>query len=62
MLHIGPYSDEAASFELIAPVLDRAGLAAAPTHIEVYLNDPSRTRPDGLRTVLLRELRTPAKR
>jgi len=51
-----------ASFELIAPVLDRAGLAAAPTHIEVYLNDPSRTRPEGLRTVLLRELRAPAKR
>ncbi len=56
VLHIGPYSDEAASFELIAPVLVRAGLDAAPTHIEVYLNDPSRTRPDALRTVLLREL------
>ena len=62
VLHVGPYSDEVASFELIAPVLDRAGLAAAPTHIEVYLNDPSRTRPEGLRTVLLRELRAPAKR
>jgi hypothetical protein len=56
ILHVGPYRAEQASFELIAPVLDRAGLAAAPTHIEVYLNDPGRTRPAALRTVLLREL------
>ena len=56
ILHVGPYREEQASFELIAPVLDRAGLAAAPTHIEVYLNDPGRTRPAALRTVLLREI------
>ena len=56
VLHVGPYSEEAASFELIAPVLDRAGLVGAPTHVEIYLNVPGRTRPDALRTVLLREL------
>lgn len=56
VLHVGPYSDEEVSFALIASVLDRAGLKAAPTHIEVYLNDPSRTRPAALKTVLLREL------
>ena len=56
VLHIGPYAKEDTSFELIASVLDRARLNAAPTHVEVYLNDPGRTRPDALRTVLLREL------
>ena len=56
VLHIGPYNQEEASFDLIASALGRAGLGAAPTHIEVYLNDPGRTRPAGLRTVLLREL------
>jgi hypothetical protein len=56
ILHVGPYGKEPASFELIAQVLGKAGLAAALTHIEVYLNDPSRTRPDKLKTVLLREL------
>ncbi|HVV16451.1 MAG TPA: hypothetical protein VHH90_04540 [Polyangia bacterium] len=56
ILHIGPYGNEPASFELIADVLEKAGLRAAPTHIEVYLNDPSRTGPDKLKTVLLREL------
>ena len=56
VLHIGPYNQEEASFDLIATALTRAGLDAAPTHIEVYLNDPGRTRPAALRTVLLREL------
>jgi hypothetical protein len=56
ILHIGPYSQEGASFSLISSVLERAGLTPAPTHIEVYLNDPARTRPDALQTVLLREL------
>ena len=56
MLHVGPYSNEADSFDLIDTTLSRAGLAPAPTHIEVYLDDPSRTRPQALRTVLLREL------
>ena len=56
ILHVGPYGKELASFELIAQVLEKAGLAAAPTHIEVYLNDPSRISPDKLKTVLLREL------
>jgi hypothetical protein len=56
ILHVGPYGDEPASFELIAKAIDRAKLIAAPTHIEVYLNDPSRTKPAGLKTVLLREL------
>jgi hypothetical protein len=58
ILHIGPYDDEPASFDLIAKAIDRAQLTAAPTHIEVYLNDPSRTKPAALKTVLLRELAT----
>jgi hypothetical protein len=60
ILHLGPYADEPASFDLIAPVLERAGFAAAPSHVEVYLNEPSRTRPAGLKTVLLRELAAPS--
>jgi hypothetical protein len=56
VLHVGPYADEQASFALISAALDRAGLTPAPTHIEVYRNDPTRTPPAGLETVLLREL------
>jgi hypothetical protein len=56
ILHLGPYADEAASFALIDPVLEKAGLEPAPTHLEVYLSDPGRTKPAALKTVLLREL------
>jgi hypothetical protein len=56
ILHIGPYSEEDASFALISAALDRAGLKPAPTHIEVYRKDPGHTRSAALETVLLREL------
>jgi hypothetical protein len=56
VLHVGPYADEEKSFALIAAALEHAGLTPAPTHIEVYRNDPRRTRPEALETVLLREL------
>jgi hypothetical protein len=56
VLHLGPYADEEASLALISAALERAGLRPAPTHLEVYRNDPGRTRPAALETVLLREL------
>jgi hypothetical protein len=56
VLHVGPYAEEEASFALISTALERAGLTPAPTHIEVYRNDPRRTHPAALETVLLREL------
>ena len=56
VLHVGPYASEPESFARIGAVLADAGLKPAPTHIEVYLNDPRRARPAALRTVLLRQL------
>ena len=56
ILHVGPYADEPASFARIASALERAGLTPAPTHIEVYRNDPRKTRSTRVETVLLREL------
>jgi hypothetical protein len=56
VLHVGPYADEPQSLAAVDKVLRQAGLAAAPTHIEVYRKDPRRVRPAALETVLLREL------
>ena len=56
VLHVGPYADEPASFEKIRAALAEAGRMGAPAHLEVYLSDPRRTKPEKLRTVLLREL------
>jgi hypothetical protein len=55
MLHVGPYADEPRSFARMIPVMEAAGLKPVRPHIEIYLNDPGRTKPDKLKTVLLKE-------
>jgi len=56
VLHVGPYADEPASFDKIRAALAAAGRTGGFAHLEVYLSDPRRTRPERLRTVLLLEL------
>ncbi|HSN15105.1 MAG TPA: GyrI-like domain-containing protein [Anaeromyxobacteraceae bacterium] len=56
VLHVGPYADEPASFERIRAALTAAGRSGGNAHLEVYLSDPRRTKPEKLKTVLLREL------
>lgn len=56
ILHVGPYSREAASLSKLDALLVTAGLGPARSHVEVYLSDPRRTPSSKLRTVLLREL------
>jgi hypothetical protein len=63
VLHIGPYADEPRSFAKIDAVVRAAGLTPRPAHLEIYLNDPRRTKPERIKTVLLRELgRGPSRR
>lgn len=59
VLHVGPYAAEGASFARIAAVVQQAGLATHNAHVEVYLNDPRRAKPDKLKTVLLLECAAP---
>lgn len=56
VLHIGPYGQEGESFGKIVEVVQDAGLAPRNSHVEVYLNDPRRTKPEKLKTELLLEL------
>ena len=56
VLHVGPYGDEGAAFAKILSAVETAGLTPRHTHLEIYLNDPRRTAPTKLRTVLLLEL------
>jgi hypothetical protein len=53
ILHVGPYSDEPASFATIESLLESQGLKREPWHVEVYLSDPGRVAPEKLKTVLL---------
>jgi hypothetical protein len=59
VLHVGPYADEGASFARIAAIARTAGLLPANAHSEIYLNDPRRTKPERLRTILLLDLTAP---
>ncbi|UYP19673.1 GyrI-like domain-containing protein [Rhodococcus sp. Z13] len=53
ILHVGPYDDEAPVLErLHTQVMPERGLTFAGEHHEIYLNDPRRTEPAKLRTVL----------
>ncbi len=56
VLHIGPYAREGESFAKIVEVVQDAGLVARNSHLEVYLSDPRRTKPEKLKTELLLEL------
>jgi hypothetical protein len=56
ILHVGPYADEPASFARMRAAVEAAGLRRAHPHVEIYLNDPRRTAPGRLRTVLLGEV------
>ena len=56
-LHKGPYSEEGRTLDAIGRAMAREDLKPSFSHIEVYLNDPRRTAPERLKTVLLREAR-----
>ena len=53
ILHVGPYATEPASFARMGEALAAAGLCRAHPHVEVYLSDPRRAKPEKLKTVLL---------
>jgi hypothetical protein len=55
VLHVGPYGEEARSFDKIIAAFEAAGLTPKHRHSEVYLSDPRRTKPARLKTVLLLE-------
>lgn len=56
VLHIGPYAKEGDSFARIIETVEGAGLKPGHAHVEVYLSDPRRTKPEKLKTELLLEL------
>ena len=56
ILHVGPYATEPESFARMGEALAAAGLRRARPHVEIYLSDPRRSKPEALKTVLLGEV------
>ncbi|HET6809435.1 MAG TPA: GyrI-like domain-containing protein [Acidimicrobiales bacterium] len=51
-LHVGPYSAELPTVQLLHDFIAGHGLAATGHHHEIYLGDPRRCAPERLRTIL----------
>ncbi|MET0821942.1 MAG: GyrI-like domain-containing protein, partial [Aeromicrobium sp.] len=55
VMHIGPYTTEGPTIERLHAFIHDHGLefdGIRHKHHEIYLNDPRRTRPDRLRTII----------
>ena len=63
MLHVGPYADETTTIDAMLAFAAGAGCRPKGRHHEIYLNDPRRTAPAKLRTILRQPLSSrPARR
>lgn len=52
ILHRGAYADEAPTIARLHQFIAEQGCALAGKHHEIYLNDPARTAPERLKTVI----------
>jgi hypothetical protein len=57
IMHIGPYSDEPATIEKIDAFAQGHGYQLHGRHHEIYLGDPTRAKPENLKTVLRHPIR-----
>jgi hypothetical protein len=52
VLHVGPYSEEGPTIELLHGFIEESGYRPRGDHHEIYLGDPRRTKPENLKTIL----------
>lgn len=52
ILHRGPYSEEGPTIQLLHDFIHEQGYQMRGDHHEIYLNDPRRTKPENIKTIL----------
>jgi hypothetical protein len=52
IMHIGPYSEERPTIERLHAFIEEGGHRLRGRHHEIYLSDPTRAKPENLKTVL----------
>ena len=52
LLHVGPYATEGPTIQRLHTFIADHGCEPVGKHHEIYLNDPSRTAPEKLRTII----------
>lgn len=51
-MHVGPYSEEAATIAVVHQYAQESGYALAGKHHEIYLGDPRKSAPEKLKTII----------
>jgi len=57
VMHIGPYSEDGYTIEMLHEFIENKGYHRSGKHHEIYLGNPRRTAPEKLRTVLRQPIR-----
>jgi hypothetical protein len=52
VMHLGPYSEEMRTIQMIDEYMTRCGLRARGKHHEIYLGDPRKAKPENMKTIL----------
>jgi len=58
IMHIGPYADEPATLDKMDSFAEEHGFEFHGHHHEIYIGDPTRSKPENLKTVLRHPVRT----
>jgi hypothetical protein len=62
ILHMGPYSEEAATIARLHDFIKEKGYHLGGRHHEIYLSDPRRTAPEKLKTIIRQPITLEAQR
>ena len=52
VLHVGPYSEEGPTIQLLHDYIQEQGYRMRGDHHEIYMSDPRRSKPENLKTIL----------
>ncbi|HEX6220579.1 MAG TPA: GyrI-like domain-containing protein [Acidimicrobiia bacterium] len=58
IMHIGPYADEPATLDKMVAFAEEHGYVFNGRHHEIYIGDPTRSKPENLKTVLRHPVKT----
>lgn len=60
IMHVGPYSAEAATIQRLHDAIREAGLRPRGEHHEIYISDPNRTKAERVKTLIRQPVRAEA--
>jgi len=52
VMHVGPYSEEAPTIQMLHDFITEEGLVRSGLHHEIYLGDPRKSAPEKLKTII----------